>query len=96
MHDAAALDDDRLIGEPQRHLGIAFWGGSFSPGLSIKADYRLLDLGGRTRLDYVAELVHDKGLPLWMRLLMPLFKFFGTRQLKRFMDTLQQLAEGAD
>jgi len=82
--------------ETERHLGISFWGGNFPPGMVMHVDYRLADLGGRTRLDYVAKMTCSQPLPWWLRLLIPLGKLFGRFQLKAFMKRLQQLAERPD
>lgn len=76
-----------------KQLAIDMTGPTFPAGAIMHVDYRLTDLGGRTRLDYRAEMQCTKPLPLWMRLLMPLFKVFGKFQLKSFMKTLQRLAE---
>ncbi len=39
--------------EPPRHLAIAMTGKTFGTAV-MSVDYRLTDLGGRTRLDYLA------------------------------------------
>jgi hypothetical protein len=79
--------------DPPKHLAVVFWGGAFPEGMAINVDYQLTDLGGRTRLDYVAASECSKPLPWWMRLLLPLFQVFGKLQLKGFMKTLKRLAE---
>lgn len=76
-----------------KQLAIDMTGPTFPGGAVMHVDYLLTDLGGRTRLDYRAEMKCTKPLPLWMRLLMPLFEVFGKFQLKSFMKTLQRLAE---
>ncbi len=57
--------------EPPRHLGVSFWGGRFSPGIVMKVDYRLADLGDRTRLEYYAE-VNTEDLPGPVKLAIPI------------------------
>lgn len=79
--------------EKPKQLAIEMTGPTFPEGAVMHVDYRLADLGGRTRLDYRAEMKCSKPLPLWMRLLMPLFKVFGKVQLWSFMKALQRLAE---
>jgi uncharacterized protein YndB with AHSA1/START domain len=78
--------------ERPRHLGIRFWGGCFPNNTVMRVDYRLADLRGRTRLDYVAEMEGGQ-MGFFMRLMMPLFKLFGRLQLRSFMRTLKKLAE---
>src|SRR6516165_10254294 len=79
--------------DPPKQLAVVLSGGAFPEGMAINVDYRLTDLGGRTRLDYVAASDCSKPLPWWMKLLMPLFQLFGRMQLKGFMKTLKRLAE---
>jgi carbon monoxide dehydrogenase subunit G len=90
---SADYDGEVTAYDPPKHLGIRFWGGTFPKGMKMRADYRLTDLGGRTRLDYVAEVDSEKKPPFLMRLLMPLFLLFGKLQLRSFMKTLKRLAE---
>ena len=78
--------------DPPRHLGIRIWGGGLPGGCKIHANYRLTDLGGRTRLDYVCDMEMEK-IGFFMRLMMPLFMLFGKMQLRGFMKTLKRLAE---
>src|SRR5262245_61964711 len=79
--------------DPPRHLGVRLWGGGFPEGMAMRVDYRLSEVDGGTRMDYVAQTESAKPLPWWMRLLMPLFKVFGKMQLKGFLKTLKRLAE---
>ena len=76
---------------PYRHLGVRFWGEALK-GIEMSADYKLQNLGLRTRLDYVAT-TDTSGTTFLMKLLAPLFKVFGAIQLKAFMKTLKHLAE---
>lgn len=75
----------------QRRLGVRFWGKTLK-GVELAADYQLQDLGGRTRLDYVAT-ADTAQAGFFMKLMMPLFKLFSAAQLRGFMKTLQHLAE---
>ena len=76
---------------PYRHLGIRFWGEALR-GVEMAADYKLQNLGARTRLDYRA-VADTTGAGFLMRLLLPLYKLFSTMQLRSFMKTLKHLAE---
>jgi carbon monoxide dehydrogenase subunit G len=80
--------------EPERHLGVSFWGGRFARGVVMKVDYRLADLGTRTRLEYHAEVDTDP-LPAPVKLAIPLARVFTFFQLRYFMRNLKRLAEAA-
>ncbi len=80
--------------DPPRHLGVSFWGGSFGRGVVMRVDYRLADLGARTRLEYYAEVDTDT-LPGPIRLAIPLARVFTFFQIRYFMRNLQRLAEAA-
>jgi carbon monoxide dehydrogenase subunit G len=80
--------------EPPRHLGVSFWGGRFSPGIVMKVDYRLADLGERTRLEYYAE-VNTEDLPGPVKLAIPIARVFAFFQLRYFMRNLKRLAEAS-
>jgi len=75
-----------------KELGVRFWGGNFGPGMAMRANYVLVPHDGGTRLDYSCQLEAAK-LPLWMKLMMPVFKIFSRWQLKSFLKKLKQLAE---
>ena len=87
----AEYDGEITNYDPHRHLGVRFWGEALK-GVEMAADYKLQNLGTRTRLDYVAT-VDTSGAGFFVRLMMPLFKLFSTMQLKSFMKTLKRLAE---
>ncbi len=80
--------------DPPRHLGVSFWGGRFAPGIIMKVDYRLADLGDRTRLEYYAE-VNTDSLPGPVKLAIPIARVFSFFQLRYFMRNLKRLAEAA-
>ena len=80
--------------DPPRHLGVAFWGGRFGPGLVMKVDYRLADLGHRTRLEYYAE-IDTASLSGPVKLTIPIARVFAFFQLRYFMRNLKRLAEAA-
>jgi carbon monoxide dehydrogenase subunit G len=88
----AEFDGEITAHDPPRRLEVRFWGGSFRPGMAMRADYRLADLGGRTRLDYETSL-EMKRLGFFTRLFLPLFKVFGSLQVKSFMKALKRIAE---
>lgn len=80
--------------DPPRHLGVSFWKGAFSPGVVMKVDYRLADLGTRTRLEYLAE-IDTESLTGTLRLAIPIARVFTFFQLRYFMRNLKRLAEAA-
>jgi carbon monoxide dehydrogenase subunit G len=82
--------------DPPQRLAVDLTGENFPCGAVMHVDYVLTDLSGRTRLDYTAQMESSRPLPLWMRLLMPLFKLFTKMQLRGFMNTLKRLAEAPD
>ena len=73
---------------PPEHLSLEISGGSFR-GMKMLVDYRLVDLGGRTRLDYSAGC-ETKGA---LRLLAPLLSLFARMQVRTFFRALKRLAE---
>jgi len=78
--------------EPERRLAVKLEGGCFPKDMAMHVDYRLTDLGGRTRLDYEcgAEVPG-----FWMRLMAGLFKVFGKMQAKSFLRELKRRVESA-
>jgi hypothetical protein len=80
--------------DPPRHLGVSFWGGALGPGVVMQVDYRLADLGSRTRLEYNAE-VNTEQLPGPLKLAIPLARVFTFFQLRYFMRNLRRVAEAA-
>jgi hypothetical protein len=78
--------------EPSRHLGVSFWGGALGPGVVMTVDYRLADLGTRTRLEYIAD-IDTASLPGPMKLAIPLARVFTFFQLRYYMRNLRRLAE---
>ena len=84
--------DGEITGyEKNRHLAVKMWGPAMK-GMVVFVDYKLHDVSGRTRLDYVSTVDTSKASP-FLKFLMPLFKLFGKMQLKGFMKTLKKLAE---
>jgi len=76
---------------PYRHLGLRLWTGARQE-IEIATDYKMQDLGSRTRLDYTATVdVTTAGL--FVRSLAPAFRLIGTARLRRSMKILKQLAE---
>ncbi len=80
--------------DPPRHLGVSFWGGRFGPGIVMQVDYRLADLGPRTRLEYYAE-VNTEDLTGPIKLAIPIARVFSFFQLRYFMRNLKRLAEAS-
>jgi hypothetical protein len=80
--------------DPPRHLGVSFWGGTFSKGVVMQVDYRLADLGPRTRLEYYAEIDTEQ-LPRPIKLAIPIARVFTFFQLRYFMRNLKRLAEAS-
>jgi hypothetical protein len=78
--------------EKYRYLGIRMRGGAMQNDTAMLVDYRLADLNGRTRLDYVCKREGPE-LGLFLRMLTPVFAFFGKMQLKSFMRKLKSLVE---
>ena len=87
----AEYDGEVTNYDPHRHLGIRFWGETLQ-GVEMAIDYRLQNLGARTRLDYTA-VADTTGAGFLTRLMLPLFKLFSAIQLRSFMKTLKHLAE---
>jgi carbon monoxide dehydrogenase subunit G len=75
--------------EYPRHLALAVTGKTFGD-CPMNLDYRLTDLAGRTRLDYLCSFEPKK---FFMKLFMGLLAPFMRKQLISFMGTLKQLAE---
>lgn len=80
--------------DPPRHLGVSLWGGAFQPGVVMRVDYRLADLGSTTRLEYDAE-VDTQSLRGPIKLAIPIARVFTFFQIRYFMRNLKRLAEAA-
>jgi uncharacterized protein YndB with AHSA1/START domain len=88
---AAEYQGEVTAYERPRRLEVRIRGGNLPKGLSMRADYRLSEADGGTRLDYVCACEGKMGF--FLRLLMRLFKVFGRMQLRRFLRTLRGLVE---
>jgi hypothetical protein len=75
--------------EYPKHLAVAVTGKNFGDS-ALNLDYRLTDLAGRTRLDYLCSFEPKQ---FFMKLIMGLFAPFMRKQFTSFMATLKQLAE---
>jgi carbon monoxide dehydrogenase subunit G len=75
--------------EPFEHLAIVMTGKNLGKS-QINVDYRLTDLGGKTRLDYLCTC---GSAGFFMRIMVALFSFLMKKQLAGFMKTLKGLAE---
>jgi hypothetical protein len=78
--------------DPPRHLGVSFWGGALAPRMVMRVDYRVADLGSRTRLEYYADIDTEplRGL---LKVLIPLAWTFTSLQVRYFMRRLRHLVE---
>lgn len=79
-----------LIYDRPKHLGLKMKGGDFQHETEMFIDFKLQDLGGRTRLDYM-ESVDSAGA--LSQLMSPVVKLFSMMQLKGFFKTLRTLVE---
>lgn len=79
---------------PHRHLGVRY-GSPTLRGVELQVDYKLQDLGRRTRLEYRAAADTSRA-PAMIQILAPLFKLVGALHLKRTLKTLQACAEAEE
>jgi uncharacterized protein YndB with AHSA1/START domain len=84
-------EGELLAVEPLRFLSQRMTGGCGSKPMTIESDYRLTDLGGSTRVDYVCRMILPPGL-LW-RIMGALGRLMGKAMIKRFFDGLSKLVE---
>jgi hypothetical protein len=80
--------------DPPRHLGVSLWGGAFPPGVVMKVDYRVADLGASCRLEYYAE-IDTEPLRGPIKLAIPLARVFTFFQIRYFLGNLKRLVEAA-
>ena len=80
--------------DPPRHFGVSFWGGVFAPGMVMKVDYRVADLGASSRLEYYAE-IDTESLRGPIKIAIPIARVFTFFQLRYFMRNLKRLAEAS-
>jgi hypothetical protein len=80
--------------DPPRHLGASLWGGAFAPGVVMRVDYRVADLGAKTRLEYYAE-IDTENMSGPLKLAIPIARVFTFFQIRYFMRNLKRLAEAA-
>ena len=86
---SAEYDETILEYEPARRLKLRLVGGSFR-GTGLEIDYKLDDLGGRTRLEYECGCeLQNKVLAFFA----PLFGVFARMQARSFFRKLRKLAE---
>jgi carbon monoxide dehydrogenase subunit G len=76
--------------EPNKRFKLSMAGGCMKDTVLV-IDYKLEDLGNRTRLDYECS-AEMKGRA-WLKLLAPVFMIFGRIQMKSFFKKLKRLAE---
>ncbi len=80
--------------DPPKHLGVLLWGGSFQPGVVMKVDYRVADLGASSRLEYYAEIDTESLRPP-VKWAIPIARVFAFFQIRYFFGNLTRLAEAA-
>jgi uncharacterized protein YndB with AHSA1/START domain len=68
-------------------------GGCGKEQMTMEIEYRLVDRGGRTTVEYACEPKMKVGG--FVKLLMPLFTWFAKKQAKSFHRNLKKLAEAA-
>jgi uncharacterized protein YndB with AHSA1/START domain len=88
----ADYDGEVTAYDPPHRLEVLFWGGNFPACAKMRVDYRLTQVGDRTRLDYVATFEAEK-LGLFWRLMLGLVKIFGRLQLRGFLRALRRQVE---
>jgi len=80
-----------LEAQKPRLLRSTLTGGCGKTPMTMEVGYRLIDLGGRTQLDYDCDAKLPAGGLL--KLMMPLLAWFGKKQARSFHRTLKKLAE---
>lgn len=88
----ATYDGEVTAHDKPRRLEIRFWGGCFPKGMITRVNYQLTEIGGQTRLDYLAT-VEGRKPGLLLRMMFVLFKFLGRMQLRSFLRKLKTLVE---
>ncbi len=78
--------------EPHRRMGLEMIGGCMGP-MTIRADYELEDLGGRTRLKYSCGWDKPENPSLFMRFMMLLGPIFAKLHVNKMFSNLKRLAE---
>lgn len=76
--------------EPNKRFKMSMIGGCLKNTV-MTVDYKLDDLGGRTRLDYECSAEMAGGS--WLKLLAPVFMIFARMQVRSFFKKLKRLAE---
>jgi carbon monoxide dehydrogenase subunit G len=78
--------------EPAKRFKLRMVGGSLK-NTAVDVDYKLHDLGGRTKLEFQVECELQS---TFIKLMSPFFGFFARLQAKSFFKKLRQLAESKD
>lgn len=88
----ADYEGEILTYEPPERLRLKLWGGSFKEAETMFGEYRLEDLGGRTRLVYDVQ----KDLEGWLlNALTPFIWLLGFFHLGGVLRALKRAAEGS-
>ena len=80
-----------LEAEKPRRFRSSLTGGCGKTPMTMEVGYRLIDLGGRTQVEYECDARMEMGG--FMKFMMPLFTWFGKMQARSFHKTLKKLAE---
>lgn len=88
--DATYDGEVTAFDRPER-LEVRFWGGTFPKDTAVRADYRLTEQPGRTRLDYTCTMEGKVGV--FLRVLFYLIQIFARYQLRGFFKNLRALVE---
>ena len=80
-----------LEAERPRHFRSSLTGGCGKEPMTMEMSYRLIDLGGRTQLEYECDAQMKAGPVL--KLFMPLFAWAGRMQTRSFHKNLKKLVE---
>lgn len=85
-YEGVVLDAQR-----PRFLRCSMTGGCGKTPMTMEVGYRLIDLGGRTQLEYECGARMETGG--FLKLMMPLLTWFGKMQARSFHKTLKTLVE---
>jgi carbon monoxide dehydrogenase subunit G len=85
----STYDETITAWEPNRRVAISMTG-AHCPGIEMRCDHRLEDLGDATRLHYAFECRTSRTL---FKVMGVVFGWFAKLQAKSFLKTLKRLAE---
>ncbi len=76
--------------EPGRLIKTKMWGGCLKQGTSMHSEWRVIDQGATTRLEFTDSIEGVGGV---MRIFLPLFRFFGRMQVRGWFRALKKIVE---